>query len=231
MRNINIINGKFNCTYTLILATIIFSCNNDVQKLEHVDFDINNQNVPSILLGNINSNDKNFYLQISPDSKIKCKANLNGIDLIWKLNNKQIGIGTQIELLLSDTGMNTMSLHVPNSELFTIKYIYVKEDLVSSDTKKDTSEIQQAYKTDKLINCNEVEFHATEKEGVIYDLQKGSYVVKVYEGIEIFSYNVTSNGKDEVTWKWRKRHFPKPTNFKLDLYHKSKLVCKLKQSN
>ena len=187
--------------------------------------------LPSIISGTIDISDADFYLSVLPNEKVKCSASISDENLIWKLNNVEISVGPNFEKIFTDTGLYSISLHYPHSEVVAIKYIYIKAYELVNDTIVIATDTVIKSKNVKQVNCNRIVFHVTEGEGVLYDIPKGNFMIKVHEGKSVNSYYISADGKNEVTWNWKKKHFPKPSNLILDLYIGTKFVCTIKQSN
>ena len=226
-----IILKKSICKHIFILCCLLISCSNESNRVDSIDFEINGKMLPSIISGKIDISDADFYLSVLPNEKVKCRASISDENLIWKLNNVEISVGPNFEKIFTDTGLYAISLHYPHSELVTTKYIYIKADELVIVRKVDTVVPMIIPKIVKPINCNRIVFHVTEGEGVLYDIPKGNYMIKVHEGKYVNSYSISSDGRTEVTWNWKKKHFPKPSDLILDLYIGTKFVCTIKQSN
>lgn len=226
-----IILKKSFCKYIFILFYLFISCSNESNRVDSIDFEINGKMLPSIISGTIDTSDADFYLAVLPNEKVKCSASISDENLIWKLNNVEISVGPNFEKLFTDTGLYAISLHYPHSELVTTKYVYIKADELVKDSKGDTAVFVKKLDKVKPVNCNRIVFHVTEGEGVLYDIPKGNYMIKVHEGKSVNSYYISADGKNEVTWNWKKKHFPKPSDLILDLYIGTKLECTIKQSN
>lgn len=226
-----IILEKSFCKYIFILFYLFISCSYESNSVDSIDFEINGKKLPSIISGTIDITDADFYLSVLPNEKVKCSASISDENLIWKLNNVEISVGPNFEKIFTDTGLYAISLHYPNAELVTTKYIYFKADELVIVRKVDTVVPMIIPKIVKPINCNRIVFHVTEGEGVLYDIPKGNYTVKVHEGNSVNSYYISADGKNEVTWNWKKKHFPKLSDLILDLYIGTKLECTIKQSN
>jgi len=217
--------------HIFILFYLFISCSNESNRVDSIDFEINGKILPSIISGTIDITDTDFYLSVLPNEKVKCSASISDENLIWKLNNVQISIGPNFEKIFTDTGLYAISLHYPHSKVVAIKYIYIKAYKLVNDTMVIATDTVIKSKNVKQVNCNRIVFHVTEGEGVLYDIPKGNYTVKVHEGKSVNSYFISADGKNEVTWNWKKKHFPKPSDLILDLYIGTKFVCTIKQSN